>query len=90
MVLRYGLGGGKWPKAPWELLMTIGAAALGAAPVFALLYPWWTAFPWLGLLEISVFIGVGTGFLIGGWVRRRRTLAAATGKTSSSRLQRLW
>lgn len=63
------------PPAPlaWELYVAIGGGLIGAAVVFAAIYPDWGADPWLAFFELSVFVGVGGVLLALGRRRRRRS-----------------
>jgi len=70
-MLRWGLFGGAWPNAPWEVFVTLGGALVGSSVMFVLLFPLWKSYPWVGVTETSVFLGAA-GMLLAIGIRRRR------------------
>ena len=72
-MLRYGLLGGTRPPLPWEFFVTIGGAGLAAGGLFVALFPFWRAYPLVGLIETAAFGVAGSVLIAVGGVRRRRT-----------------
>jgi len=73
-MLRYGLLGGSRPNLPWEFFISMGGALVAAGLLFTVLYPLWSTYAWVGLLEMGVFLIAGCVLLAAGLVRRRRGL----------------
>jgi len=73
-MLRWGLLGGTWPPAPWELFITLGGALLGTSVLFVFLYPLWSTLPLPGILETGGFLTAAAVLLTVGLVRRARSM----------------
>ena len=71
-MIRWFLLGGRWPAVPWEVLLVLGGAALGAGGAFVLLFPLWRSYPVLGYLEVGIYLAVGVGLVVAALVRRGR------------------
>jgi hypothetical protein len=52
----------------------MGGALVAAGLLFTVLYPLWSTYAWVGLLEMGVFLIAGCVLLAAGLVRRRRGL----------------
>ncbi|HTT46149.1 MAG TPA: hypothetical protein VMH38_09110 [Thermoplasmata archaeon] len=75
-MLRFWLLGGRWPSAPWELLVTLGGALMGTAALFVILFPYWSKYPIEGSVELGIFVVAAGVLLAAGFARRRTELRA--------------
>lgn len=73
-MIRYGLLGGSLPKAPWQIFVVLGGACLAAGVLFSLLFPDWSSYFVAGVAETIVYVAAGSGLLVAGVARRRRSL----------------
>jgi hypothetical protein len=73
-MLRYGLLGGERPTLPWEFFVTLGGALLLTAVLFVFLYPLWTNYFLVGLIETGIFVIAGAVLVSIGALRRSHTL----------------
>lgn len=72
-MLRYGLLGGTRPPLPWEFFITLGGAALVAGVLYVVLFPFWSTYPAVGLVETAAFGVAGSILIAVGGIRRGRT-----------------
>jgi hypothetical protein len=71
-MIRFLLLGGRFGPVPWTILTALGGSFLGAAALFALLYPLWSTYFPVGLIVVGGLVTVGLALLAVGAHRRRR------------------
>ena len=72
-MIRWGLLGGTWPESTWELFVTLGGALVGAGVLFFFLFPLWSTYPIVGVVELAIFLTAGAVLLLVGVRRRARS-----------------
>jgi len=59
------------------LLCRLGGACFLSGGAFVFLFPLWSTYFAVGVIEEGIFLGGGTGLLVAAVLRRRRELAEA-------------
>jgi len=88
-MLRFWLLGGRWPRVPWELLVTLGGALLGTFVLFVILFPFWSLYPIEGAIELGIFVIAGAVLLSSGFARRRAEVRAQQAPDGRPRIRPL-